>query len=350
MNSKMKKTIYIAISLAIVFVLAGCTLVKLLNYKINTPDNLFNLNVNKTGEGTSSLRRKIDGKIVDAQEKVNLYPVGIMVENNIEAWPLSGIDKANLIIEAITEASITRFLAFYANDEEIDKIGPVRSARLYYLDWADPYKPLYMHVGGSPEALQVLKKYNIINLDQFFNDEYYWRDNWRYAPHNVYTSSEKIKKALADKELTQPTDLQTWKYKDDLELGKRPEQVSDLIINFTKDIYQAKWQYNREENNYLRYQAGEIQKMSNGEKIYAKNVIVEVHPMSVLDDLGRKRITTIGKGKALIFRDGQVIECVWQKDDASTITKYLDDKDNEIELNGGTTWIEIVPNEDILRY
>ncbi len=350
MNLKMKKTIYIAISLAIVLVLAGCTLVKILNYKINTPDNLFNLNVNKTGEETSNLRRKIDGKIVDAQEKVNLYPVGIMVENNLEAWPLSGLDKANLVIEAITESSIPRFLAFYANDDEIEKIGPVRSIRPYYLDWAEPYQPLLMHVGGSPEALQLIKKYDLFNLDQFFNDEYFWRDSWRYAPHNVYTSSEKITQALAGKELTKTFDFQIWKYKDDLTLEKRPEQTNDIIINYTKDYYQAKWIYNREENNYQRYQNNEIEKMSDGAKIYAKNIIIEVHKTVVLDDIGRKRITTIGEGKARIFRDGQMIEGKWKKEDSTALTRYYDDKDNEIELNGGTTWIEIVPNEDILRY
>lgn len=273
-----------------------------------------------------------------------------MVENNFEAWPLSGIDKANLVIEALAESSIPRFEAFYANNDTIGKIGPVRSARPYYLDWADPYQALYMHVGGSPDALQLLKKYDLVNLDQFFNDQYYWRDNWRYAPHNVYTSSDLIKNALTDKNLNQAADYQAWKYKDDLELDKRPDQVNDIIINYTTKEYQAKWQYDKQDNDYLRYQGGDVMKMADGAKIYAKNVIIEVHNTVVLDDVGRKKITTIGEGKALIFRDGTLTSGNWQKDDAKSVTKYLSDKGEEIELNGGTTWVEIVPNEDILRY
>lgn len=350
MNLKFKKPIYIIIILSFVLLLAGCTLVRILNTKINKPDDLFNLNINQSGVDISTLRRKIDGKIMESQDKTNFYPVAIMIENNLEAWPLSGLDKANLVIEAMTESSIPRFLAFYANDDEIEKIGPVRSIRPYYLDWAEPYQPLLMHVGGSPEALQLIKKYELINLDQFFNDQYYWRDNWRYAPHNVYTSSEKIQNALADKELTKAFDYQSWKYKDDLALEKRPEQTNDIIINYTKDYYQAKWVYNREENNYQRYQNYEIEKMSDGAKIYAKNIIIEVHKTIVLDDIGRKKITTIGEGNAWIFRDGQMIESKWKKEDSTVLTRYYDDKNNEIELNGGTTWIEIVPNEDILRY
>jgi hypothetical protein len=349
MSKKIKKTIYLAIVLAIFLLLAGCTLVRFLNYKV-TQESILNLNLNRLISQENLLRRKIDGKVVDSPDKVNLYPVAIMIENNIEAWPLTGLDKANLVIEAPTESNIPRFVAIYANNDDIEKIGPVRSARPYYLDWILPYKPLYMHVGGSPQALQLLKSLDIVNLDQFFNDQYFWRDNWRYAPHNVYTSSEKIKNALTDKDLTSPFDYQMWKYKDDLELDKRPDRVNDIIINYTTNNYQAKWQYNREDNNYIRYQGGEIQKMSDGAKIYAKNIIIEVHDITVIDDVGRKKINTIGSGKALIFRDGQVIIGTWKKDDVSSLTSYLDDKGNDIELNGGTTWIEIVPNEDILRY
>ncbi|MBN1326123.1 DUF3048 domain-containing protein [Candidatus Falkowbacteria bacterium] len=350
MNLKFKKPIYFIIFLTIVFILAGCTLVRILNTKINKPDDLFNLNISQPAVDVSTLRRKIDGKIMESQDEINFYPIAIMVENNLEAWPLSGLDKANLVIEAITESSIPRFLAFYANDDEIEKIGPVRSIRPYYLDWAEPYQPLFMHVGGSPEALQLIKKYNFINLDQFFNDQYYWRDNWRYAPHNVYTSSEKINKALIDKEVAQPFDYKSWKYKDDLVLEKRPEQTNDIVINYTKDYYQAKWVYNREENNYQRYQNGEIEKMNDGAKIYAKNVIIEVHKTIVLDDIGRKKITTIGEGNAWVFRDGEMIGGKWKKEDPTSMTRYYDLNDAEVELNGGTAWIEIVPNEDIIRY
>jgi len=296
------------------------------------------------------IRRKLDGVIVNTEAEANKYPVAVMVENNVEAWPLAGLDKANLVIEAITEADIPRFVALFANNEEIKKIGPVRSARLYYLDWIDPYKPLYMHVGGSPEALSKMKSYDVFNFDQFFNDQYFWRDKWRYMPHNVYTSSELIMQALTDKDLSQPVDYETWKYKNDKNKDKLPEKINDIVINYSADYYKVKWQYNREENDYIRYQYKDINKMDNGEWIKAKNVIVEVHPMKVIDEIGRKKITTVGVGKAWIFRDGETIEGKWQKEATNKITKYFDASGQEIEFNGGTTWIEIIPNDDYLRY
>lgn len=299
------------------------------------------------------LRRKIDGAPVEKEQQANLFPVAIMVENAADAWPLSGLDKAQIVIEAITESSIPRFVAIYAADEEINKVGPVRSARPYFLDWIEPYEPVYMHVGGAPKALTKLRSgnYDILDLDQFFHSQYYWRDNkWRYAPHNVFTSSELIKKALENRELAEPADYRMWKYKEDLELEQRPDEVEDIEIAYTADLYHVTWKYNREENNYIRWQSHKINKLSDNEWIKAKNIIVQVNSMSIIDDIGRKDIETVGDGDAWIFFDGQVIEGKWEKESKDKRTIYYDLDDNEIEFNGGTTWIEIIPNSKYLIY
>jgi hypothetical protein len=345
-----KRSALIALVIVIVIVvvsISGCALVKILNYKVSEP------NFNKPQELSAEviIRRKLDGAEVKTEAEANLYPVAIMVENAADSWPATGLDKANLVFEAITEGSIPRFVAFYASDDEIKKIGPVRSARPYYLDWAEPLEPLYMHVGGAPEALKKIRsgKFDLIDLDQFFWDEFYWRDKWRYAPHNVYTSSELIKEALAEKELTTPPDYPTWKYKKDVELEKRPELVNDIKVNFATQYYKVRWQYNREENNYIRYQNGDIHKMSDGEWIIAKNVIVQVNDMKVIDEIGRKNITTLGEGKAWVYRDGDKIEATWKKATINDGLKYYDQDGKEIEFNGGTTWVEVIPTADYLR-
>lgn len=343
----MKKIFLISLGLVFFTALSSCTLVRILNYKIPEP----NFNKPEVVMEENIIRRKIDGQEVKNQEIANLYPVAIMVENAADSWPQTGLEKANLVWEAITEGSIPRLVAIYANDEEIEKIGPVRSARPYYLDWVEPYQPLYMHVGGSPEALKKIRssEYNLIDLDQFFNWEYYWRDKWRYAPHNVYTSSELIKQALTDKNLTEPVDYQSWKYKKDLEFDKRPEQVNNIKINFADRYYNIEWQYNRDENNYIRYQDGEIHKMSDGQWIKTRNIIVQIGSMAVLDSVGRKRIDTLGEDNAWIYRDGEKIDAIWKKDTIKDVLKYFDNNGNEIEFNGGTTWVEVIPNQDYLR-
>jgi hypothetical protein len=346
-KKQMKKNFYLSVFIFIFFLLSGCSLVRVLNYEVTDPENIFRPKTEDV------LRRKINGEEIKLEANKNLYPVAIMIENAADSWPLSGLDKADLVIEAITEASITRFVAIYANDKDIEKIGPVRSARPYYLDWIEPFEPIYMHVGGSPDALRLLVsgQYDLVNLDQFLNNQYYWRDNkWRYAPHNVYTSSELIEQVLAHKELQEPADYQMWQYKKDKDLDDRPEQVKDITVLYTNDYYRVDWQYNREENNYIRYQYNDIQQMTDGEWIKAKNIIVQVNEMVVLDNVGRKRITTIGEGKAWVFRDGEIIEGKWIKEVKDERTIYYDNNNNEIIFNGGLTWIQVIPNEDYLRY
>jgi len=299
------------------------------------------------------LRRKIDGQIVDSEDKINKdYPIAIMIENAADSWPLTGVDKAKLVIEAITEASITRFVTIYTLDDEVEKIGPVRSARPYYLDWIEPFSPLYMHVGGAPQALSKLRSgtYDIIDHDQFFHYYSYWRDKWRYAPHNVYTSTELMEKALKKRELTEPVDFTSWQYKYDLVEEERPGSVQDITVLYTNTYYRVDWEYDRENNDYLRYQSKKVQKMSDGEVIKVKNIIVQVNAMSIIDNVGRKKIETVGEGKAWFFRDGQVIQGTWEKESINDRERYLDDEGNELEFNAGKTWIQIIPDEDYLRY
>ncbi len=78
---------------------------------------------------------------------------GVVIDNNISARPQSGIDKAFLVVESPVEAGIPRLLAFFDEDQDVKKIGPVRSARPYFLDWNNELDSLFVHVGGSNEAL-----------------------------------------------------------------------------------------------------------------------------------------------------------------------------------------------------
>jgi len=143
--------------------------------------------------------RLLDGVGVEDESKVNPPIFAVQVENMVDARPLSGISKANLVYEAISEAGITRLLALYVKDNSVSEIGPVRSARPYYIDWASEYGALYAHSGGSPEALRVVSDYDVLDLNEFSNGKYFWRSKSRYAPHNLYTSVELLGEAFTVK-------------------------------------------------------------------------------------------------------------------------------------------------------
>jgi len=326
----------------------------------------------------AAVRRGLDGVLVEPGKEKSPF-AGVMVENMVEAQPISGLADANLVFEALTEANITRFLAYFVlpppppqsspiKVEEVDgnppppvggargggdiEIGPVRSARPYYLDWASEFDTLYGHVGSSPVAYDMLRKQGVEgvhDLDQWYKSEYFRRVTSRPAPHNVLTSSELLRKAYDDifgssasaaAEAELPN-IDPWKFKGDASPDVRGN-VSDIKIGYAAP-YNVEWLYDKARNSYTRMQWGGVHKDAQGREIVTKNIAVAFEEMKVLDDLGRKQFTTIGEGKGLVFQDGRVSVGTWKKPSARERMRFYDAQGNEIEFNGGTTWIEIVP-------
>lgn len=273
--------------------------------------------------------------------------LGIMIENSADAWPLSGLEGAFMVIEAPAEGNIPRFLAFFEAAAEVKKIGPVRSARPYYVDWASQFDTLvYGHVGGSPEALQLLASGEraIIDLNEFWQGEYFYRDHSRYAPHNAYTSSELLREALT--ELTPDVPNYTSPaFKDDQPVeGAGTSAVLDWGPGSTYDVT---WQYSSATNSYFRLQAGEAMLVNQhhpgfGDDVRADNVMVIATDIVSIDNVDRKRITTIGQGDALLFQDGKVLLGRWQKTAPEEPLRMLDEAGNELPFNAGVTWVEVV--------
>lgn len=303
---------------------------------------------NKVKESLS--RRAIDGVYVSS-DQANHYPLGIMIENLVSSRPPTGLSEANLVYEALAEGGITRFLAIYAGQlVEIPEIGPIRSARSYYLDWVLEYNALYVHIGGSPQSFTDIKQYDVFNLNQFYNSQYFWRDSERPAPHNLYSSGEKLAYALRDKEAPEEGEYETWQFKDDSSLADRPTEEKNIIIDFSSFNYKVEYKYDWQQNDYLREMAGQPHQDEDGTQIRAKNVIVQKVKTSLADNEQRLSMETIGQGEALVFLDGRVIIATWKKASRTDRTKFYDNQGEEIEFNAGTTWIEIVPTDRDIVY
>ena len=137
-----------------------------------------NAGVNGPNGEEEIIRHPLTGESLETEIENLPQVFGVMIENAADAWPLVGVNEAFLVIEAPVEAGIPRFIAFFSEDQEVDKIGPVRSARPYYLDWNDELDAVYAHVGGSPEALDLIKyELDTIDLNQFWQSEYFYRQN-----------------------------------------------------------------------------------------------------------------------------------------------------------------------------
>lgn len=276
----------------------------------------------------------------------NVYAV--MIDNSVDAWPASGVDKAFLVIEAPVEAAIPRLEAFFSSDAEVEKIGPVRSARPYFVDWANEFDALYAHVGGSNAALELIASTGTFDLNEFYNGPSFWRSNDRFAPHNTYTSTELLAAAVlrGEERGRAPEVLYgTWMFKDRADVDG--EAVANgVTVRFNSELYTVDWEFDAASGEYLRSQGGVDTSTADGVRLTADNVAVIVTDMEVIDYVGRREVRTVGEGKAWVLQDGRTIEAIWKKESASERLAFYDPEGNEIAMNAGNTWIEVVEDEN----
>lgn len=292
-----------------------------------------------------SVRRGIDG--VCLADEADPFPalVGVMIENHIEARPLSGIGSARLVYEAPVEGNITRLLAFFLAEDDVSKVGPVRSARPYYLDWVDEFgAPMYMHVGGSPDALSRISSSDMFDVNEFFRGWYFWRSDDRRAPHNTYTSSKLWQKAWDDygDSFVEKRAFYPWQFAN---IDRCEEDCAgEVDMIFSGNAYAPTWTFNSSTSKYERTEFGRITRdRESGEQIAVDTLIVQRMETTVLDSVGRLGMETVGSGEAIIFQNGHAIEGVWQKGRSERTTFFEQVGGKEIPIGPGKIWIAVVP-------
>lgn len=277
-----------------------------------------------------------------SSEAATKQPVtAIMIENSPDARPQSGLKDAGVVFEAIAEGGITRFLTLHQEDKP-QLIGPVRSLRMYYVDWLAPFNASVAHVGGSAAALAEVRSGKYRDIDQFFNAGSYWRATDRYAPHNVYTSFERLDALNAAKGFTSST-FTGFARAD----GKKVDtpNATRIAIAISSNLYNPLYTYDATTNLYQRNLAGVPHIDREGGQITPSVVIaIKVNEATVMEDGYRQSITTSGSGEADIFQNGTVIKGTWNKADRGSQIIFKDETGKEVALNRGQTWISAVPN------
>lgn len=265
---------------------------------------------------------------------------GIMIENSPDARPQSGLKPAGVVFEAIAEGGITRFLALY-QEAKPQLVGPVRSVRLYYVDWVAPFQASIAHIGGSKFALNEVRNGKYRDIDQFFNGGSYWRATDRYAPHNVYTSFEKLD-ALNLKKGYTTSAFTAWPRADGT-AAKTPTATS-IDVKISGPLYNSHYDYDAATNTYKRSEGGAAHNDREAGQITPSTVVVIDTTMTqVFEDGYREQITTIGSGRARVFQNGTVTEATWTKTDRGSQIKFTSADGKEVSFNRGQTWITAVP-------
>jgi hypothetical protein len=294
-------------------------------------------------------------------------PLFVMIENSPDSRPHSGLSRADVVFEAVAEGGVTRYGAvFYCAAQRKDvTIAPVRSARTYFVDWASGFNfPLFVNVGGAnlpgpTDALGQIRQYGWEmqnNLSQFsIGFPTFVRNNNRLGrpvatEHTMETTSEQLWKVAEKRNWTNTDpkgnewidDYQPWVFGDSSSAGS----VSTVSYGFWSGYnqYSVDWEYDAESNKFLRTLAGkEDIDLNNDERIAAANVIVlKTTERGPINELKHMIYTTIGTGKALIFKNGDVVEANWSKPTRVSQIRFTDNRGNDIELARGLTWISVV--------
>jgi len=281
---------------------------------------------------------------------------GIMIENSDAARPQSGLQDAGVVYEAIAEAGITRFLALF-QDSSPQYIGPVRSLRPYYIDYAAAFQASIVHVGGSPDALAQVSSGGYRNLDQFANGGSFYRVSSRYAPHNVYTDFARLD-ALNQRKGYTSSLFTSWPRKAEKKLDTPTAKVIDFAIS-SADYY-AHYDYDTTSNSYLRSEGAQphLDYVSAADKtgirLQPKVVIGLVVPQGqgALDSSGAyyTDYDTSGNGQAFIFQDGGVTVGSWSKADRNSQINFTDSSGAPVKLNPGQTWITLLGSASKITY
>ncbi len=305
-------------------------------------------------------------------------PLGIMIENHVDARPQSGLSFADVVYEAVAEGGITRFLAVYYC-QDAGEVGPVRSARTYFINFISEYGtyPLYTHVGGAnqpgpADALSQLTDYGWTgynDMSQFsIGFPVFWRDYNRLGhqaatEHTMYSTTEKLWDYAAtnrgftnvDKNGTSwDKGFVPYSFKDDASVSQRGTSQSIHLEFWTGDPdYYVDWTYDPTINLYSRNNGGKphIDRDTN-KQLTSKNIVVlfmqESHANDGYPDNVHLLYKTIGTGKALIFMDGKEIKGAWSKDSRTSRTLIYDNLGNPVKFNRGKIWFEILPTTGVV--
>ena len=285
--------------------------------------------------------------VLEPEDTLHAY-YAVIIDNLKSARPQYGISLAPLVYEMPAEGGVTRFLAVF-DSAEVDKIGPVRSARPYFIDKAREHGGLMLvHCGGSPEALSIISKEPYPTMNEMTNGDYFFRDRERKAPHNLFVSAEQIVKYAKVRRYS------TDKIRSGLKFGfseaehEDLEAVNEVGLKYYSG-YAVKWKYDEDSELYTRYINDSVHvDEGNLAPVEASNVIVQFMSYKVLDDEGRIEFSSSPSGKSVVLTGGTKTMCKWKRNSDGTTT--FEDENGQVRLNEGTTWIQVIPSESGVSY
>lgn len=302
-------------------------------------------------QNINTMIEKIENTKLD-EEKVKIFnenqrPIAVMIDNVGNARPQAGLNDAYIVYEIIVEGKQTRLMALY-KDVYLDKIGPVRSSRHYFLDYALENDAIYVHFGWSPQAKSDISSLSVENINGMSeSSKSFWRVSDKSSPHNVVTSTNKILEIAERKGYNTTSDKESVLNYVTKEVKLEEGNTANNITIPYSSSYKVTYKYDDETKRYTRGYNKTTQKdWDTKELITTKNIIITFAKNSTLNDgtdKDRQNLSNVGTLDGYYITNGKAIKIKCYKSSRTAQTVYKDLNGNEIEVNDGNTFIQIVP-------
>lgn len=284
-------------------------------------------------------------------DRVGNRPLAVMFDNLHKARPQKGLVDADIVYEAYVEGQITRYMAIF-HSKLPSEIGPVRSARPYYVRLALENDGYYSHIGGSNDAFADIKKLKVADLDGMnVPAKTYWRKDHKPRPNNMYTSGEALMAVVSDRGYRTETQATFWQLGVTEDLAAA-EADSGFKIVYRKPTskdsvgYFIEFVYNEKASLYERLVNGEAHKdEGTGAQINAKSVIIQRAKTRVIDNAGHMGIQLVGKGDGYYMCAGKRLPITWEKTAEAERTQFYDAQGRPLVIAPGQLWIQLVPSD-----
>lgn len=268
-------------------------------------------------------------------------PIAVMMAGDFEAWPLSGISNADLVVEMpVVTGGITRYLALYACDEP-QEIGSIRSARHDFIPLAMGFDAILAHWGGSHFALDKLDNKIMDNINALYLEgSVFYRKPGLPKPHDGFTTIERLKEYSQRMGYRAESEFSGYQF---YEEENPSDKNGELLVGYPS-IFKVDYEYNAQTNSYLRTKGDkkDVDKLT-GKQIMAKNVVIMYATSRQIE--GQYNDMDIeGEGKAIVYQNGWEIEGKWKKDknDMKSKLYFYNDAGEEIKFVAGKIWIQVV--------
>lgn len=286
---------------------------------------------------------------VGSKTAVDDRAVAVMINNHPRARQQSGLHKADMVFELLAEGNVTRFLAVFQS-EKPEKVGPVRSARDYYIELAKGLKSLYIAHGYSPEARKMLESGYIDDLNGMqYDGTLFRRASFRKAPHNSYITYENIIKGAEKNKFPMKGQPNAYRFygKDELGLlqGNPAKQI--LVSYFNSSLFDVTFDYDETLGKYKRFSNGELTvDYDSKERILLDNILIIEMEHRFIDSYGRREINLKSGGNGYLMQKGKWNAITWKNVDGQ-IVPYQNGA--EAKLVPGKTWINVIPKDQGLQ-